>query len=124
MGDLNEDALVQSFVDDLTDYAIIVLDFAGKILTWNAGARVLLGYSTNEVIGRSFSDLYSKIELVASQANASIKEAVQWGRHETTAPLMRKDGTKVEARIVLRPLLDPDKTLVGFGLIAYNVDDS
>ena len=51
MAEVNERDLVQRFVEDLTDYAIIVLDFSGNILTWNAGARILLGYSAGEVVG-------------------------------------------------------------------------
>jgi len=54
MADVSERDLVQWFVEDLTDYAIVVLDFSGNILSWNAGARVLLGYSAGEAIGRSF----------------------------------------------------------------------
>jgi len=119
MADVNERDLVQSFVEDLTDYAIIVLDFSGEILSWNAGARHLLGYSAGEVIGRSFAEFYSKAALVNSEANASMKDAVQWGRHETTGQLVRRDGAKVEAHIVLRPLLDASKTLIGFGLIVH-----
>jgi len=61
---------------------------------------------------------------VTSESSASIRDAVQWGRHETTGQLVRKDGTKFEAHIVLRPLIDVDKRLVGFGLIAYDVDGS
>jgi PAS domain S-box-containing protein len=121
MADVNERDLVQRFVEDLTDYAIIVLDFSGKILSWNAGARILLGYSAGEAVGRSFSELYSKVSLVNSEANASIRDAVQWGRHETTGQLVRKDGTKVETHMVLRPLLDASRNLVGFGLIANEV---
>jgi PAS domain S-box-containing protein len=121
MAEVNERDLVQRFVEDLTDYAIIVLDFSGNILSWNAGARILLGYSAGEVVGRSFSELYSKVSLVNSEAHAAIRDAVQWGRHETTGNLVRKDGAKVEASMVLRPLLDASKNLVGFGLIAHEV---
>jgi len=53
-----------------------------------------------------------------------LKDAVQWGRHETTGLLVRKDGTRFEARIVLRPLSDTFKRLVGFGLIASDADKS
>src|SRR5215475_13733109 len=79
------------------------------------------GYYPCKKEGRSFSELYSKVSLVSSEASASIRDAVQWGRHETTGNLVRKDGTKVEAHIVLRPLLDASKNLVGFGLIANEV---
>jgi PAS domain S-box-containing protein len=121
MADENERDLVQRFVEDLTDYAVIVLDFSGKILGWNAGARLLLGYSAGEAIGRSFSEFYGKATPVTSEANAAMRDAVQWGRHETTGQLVRRDGAKVETHIVLRPLLDASKTLVGFGLIAHEV---
>ena len=121
MAVLDERELVQLFVDDLTDYAIVVLDIAGKIVTWNAGARMLLGYTADEIVGRSFSELYSKVDLVTAESQASIRDAVQWGRHETTGQLVRRDGTKFEAHIVLRPLSDAAKRLVGFGLIAADV---
>ena len=39
---LNGGELVRLFVDDLTDYAIVVVDRSDKILAWNAGARALL----------------------------------------------------------------------------------
>jgi PAS domain S-box-containing protein len=124
MAGLDDRELVQLFVDDLTDYAIVTLDIAGKIRTWNAGARALLGYAAAEVVGRNFSELYSKVDLVTARSNASMRDAVQWGRHETTGELVRKDGTRLEARIVLRPLSDALKRLVGFGLIASDVDKS
>lgn len=116
--------LLQLFVDDLTDYAIIVLDVNGIVLTWNAGARALLGYTAKEIVGRRLSDLYTKSDALTGNSSASFNDALQWGRHETTARLVHKDGTMVEARIVLRPLSDAWTRLVGFGMIAYDVDGS
>jgi PAS domain S-box-containing protein len=121
---LNERELVQLFVDDLTDYAIVVLDIAGTIRTWNAGARGLLGYTANEAIGLNFSSFCSKANLGPVGFDASTKEAVRWGRHETTGPLLRKDGTTVETRIVLKPLSDASMSVIGFGLIAHYTQGS
>jgi PAS domain S-box-containing protein len=120
----NTQDLLRLFVDDLTDYAIIVLDVNGVVLTWNAGARALLGYTATEVIGRRLSDLYTKSDALTGTSSASFNDALQWGRHETTARLVRKDGTMVEARIVLRPLSDAWTRLVGFGMFAHLVDGS
>ncbi|OFX00252.1 MAG: hypothetical protein A3D94_12860 [Alphaproteobacteria bacterium RIFCSPHIGHO2_12_FULL_66_14] len=116
--------LMQLFVDDLTDYAIVILDINGDILTWNAGARALLGYTAEEIVGRRLSDLYTKSDAITGKSSASLKDALQWGRHETTARLARKDGTMVEAQIVLRPLSDSWTRLLGFGLLAYDLDRS
>ena len=42
MAGLNGSELVHLFADDLTEYAIVVVDSTDKILAWNAGARALL----------------------------------------------------------------------------------
>ncbi len=124
MVDVKGGELVQLFVDDLTDYAIVVVDRSDKILAWNAGARALLGYTADEAVGRSFSELYSKLNPETSQYHASIVDAVQIGRHETNRQLVRKNGTRFQANIVLRPLVDASNGAVGFGLIAHDIDRS
>ncbi|MEV1287643.1 PAS domain S-box protein, partial [Micromonospora sp. NPDC049679] len=40
------------------DYAIFMLDPQGYILSWNAGAQRIKGYSADEIIGRHFSTFY------------------------------------------------------------------
>ena len=42
-------------VDAVKDYAIFMLDPEGKIMSWNAGAERLKGYSSHEVMGKHFS---------------------------------------------------------------------
>jgi PAS domain S-box-containing protein len=116
--------LVHLFVDELTDYAIVVVDSADKILSWNAAARAMLGYTADEAVGRSFSELYSQLNAETSQYNASIADAAQIGRHETNRQLVRKNGTRFQANIVLQPIFDSSKTIVGFGLIAHDIDRS
>jgi PAS domain S-box-containing protein len=124
MAGLSDDDLVHLFVDDLTDYAVIVVDSIGKILTWNAGARVLLGYDADDAVDQNFAAFFSKLDPSTAESNASIADAVQWGRHETNRALVRRDGTRFQANIVLRPILDASKKVVGFGLIAYDIDRS
>ena len=43
--------LVQSIVD----YAIYMLDPAGHVTSWNAGAERIKGYHADEIIGQHFS---------------------------------------------------------------------
>jgi PAS domain S-box-containing protein len=121
---VNEDGLVRLFVEDLTDYAIVVVDSADKILTWNAGAQSLLGYSAEEAVGGSFSQLFARMDPATAETKASITDAVQWGRHETNRQLVRKNGTRFQANIVLRPISDASQKIVGFGLVAHDIDRS
>ena len=45
-------------VESVTDYAIFMLDPSGHVLTWNAGAQLMKGYSADEIIGKHFSRFY------------------------------------------------------------------
>ncbi|MGE5151644.1 MAG: PAS domain S-box protein [Rhodospirillaceae bacterium] len=121
---MDDDDLVHRFVDDLTDYAVVVVDSIGKILTWNAGARALLGYAAEETVGRNFAELFARLDPSTAESNTSISDAVQWGRHETNRALVRADGTRFQANIVLRPISDASNKVVGFGLIAHDIDRS
>ena len=46
---------LELLVDAVSDYAIYMLDFAGFIVTWNAGAERIKGYSSIEILGQHFS---------------------------------------------------------------------
>src|SRR5689334_9107013 len=45
-------------VESVRDYAIFLLDPEGHILTWNAGAQQIKGYSKDEILGKHFSIFY------------------------------------------------------------------
>ena len=42
-------------VENVVDYAIFQLDTKGVISTWNAGAQKIKGYTSEEIIGKSFA---------------------------------------------------------------------
>jgi PAS domain S-box-containing protein len=116
--------LLRLFVDDLTDYAVIMVDGTGRIVSWNAGATALLGYGAEEAVGANFSELYSKLDPEVVESNASIIDAVQWGRHEANRQLVRRDGIRFHANIVLRAISTASGEGAGFGLIASDIDRS
>ena len=45
-------------VDAVQDYAIFILDPAGNVKTWNAGANRIKQYTAAEIIGQHFSTFY------------------------------------------------------------------
>ena len=113
--------LVQRFVDGMSDYAIVVLDVHGEVVTWNAGARALFGYTAEEIVGRRLATLHSKSDYVLGKVDEALQDALQWGRHEATTALVRKGGDEVQVHLVLRPILDPGQRLLGFGLMVRDV---
>jgi len=116
--------LQQLFVDSLADVSLILLDVEGKVLTWNAGARAMLGYTEAEVVGRHFSFAYTQNDLAAGTPMRSLAGALAQGRHEDTGPRRCKDGTEIKVEDLLIPLYDPLKKLVGFGNLAREVGRS
>ena len=118
----NERDLVQRFVDDMTDYAVVILDVQGRVLTWNAGARALFGYTSDDIVGRRFTVLHTKADNLLGKPETALGDALQWGRHDATGPVLCKDGTRLQVRLILRPLLDSWQRHVGFGLLAYDTE--
>ena len=45
-------------VESVRDYAIFMLDPTGRVLSWNARAERIKGYSASEILGRHFSVFY------------------------------------------------------------------
>jgi len=50
----NDDLLL--LINSVKDYAIIMLDLHGNIISWNKGAENIKGYKAEEIIGKHFSN--------------------------------------------------------------------
>jgi PAS domain S-box-containing protein len=50
--------LHEKMIAEIQDYAIILLDLDGTILTWNKGAQSIKGYKESEILGQNFRIFY------------------------------------------------------------------
>ena len=116
------DHLKHLMVDSLRECALVVLAPDGKVLSWNAGAKGLLGYDEAEAVGLPFSRIVPPETLDPAGVPASLASARKNGRHEAICQRMRSDGTDLEVREVVIPLRDPRHNLVAFGLMMQAVD--
>ncbi len=46
-------------VENITDYAIYMLDPNGIVTNWNRGAQRFKGYAADEIVGRHFSQFFT-----------------------------------------------------------------
>ena len=46
-------------VESVSDYAIVMLDPEGCVVSWNSGAQSIQGFQTDEIVGRHFSTFYT-----------------------------------------------------------------
>jgi PAS domain S-box-containing protein len=110
------------FVEAVQDYAIFMLDPEGHIVTWNAGAERIKGYTASEIIGKHFSSFYPEEDVGAGKPEALLKEAAKEGRVEDEGWRVRKEGSKFWARVTITAIKDTEGRLVGFGKVTPRSD--
>ncbi len=54
-------------VDAVSDYAILMLDPAGAVTSWNAGGERIKGYREHEILGQHFSRFYTEEDRAAGK---------------------------------------------------------
>ena len=117
MNEMDRGELLGLFVDGLPDYAICLLDIDGNFLSWNAGAGKLLGYASEEILGRNMSLLYPPEDSAAGEPLMAREHAVAHGRHDETRRRLHRNGTEIEAQSALIALRGVDNTLKGYGFL-------
>jgi PAS domain S-box-containing protein len=110
--------LVQSVVD----YAIYMLDPNGRVVSWNAGAERIKGFSAQEIIGEHFSRFYTDEDRAAGVPAQALKIAAESGRFATEAWRRRKDGSRFWAMVVIDPIRKGGE-LVGFAKITRDMTE-
>jgi PAS domain S-box-containing protein len=113
--------LSRLLIDSVIDYAIFVLDPTGHILTWNAGAERLKGWSAEEIIGQSFTNFYPREVAASGWPQRELEFARRDGRFEDEGWRVRKDGSRFWANVVFTALYAPDGRLVGFAKVTRDL---
>ncbi|MFN2259234.1 MAG: PAS domain S-box protein, partial [Parasphingopyxis sp.] len=116
----NEEQLRQ-LVEGLQDHAIHGLDPEGRVSSWNAGAERMTGYRAEEIVGRHCSCFYSDEDREIGRPALALKSALEDGRYECDGWRVRKDGTRFRAHILIQPVFDGDKRLVGYTKLVRDV---
>jgi PAS domain S-box-containing protein len=110
-------------VESVQDYAIFMLDPAGRIVSWNAGAKKIKGYHAEEVLGQHFSLFYSPEDADRRTAQMDLDTAAVEGRFETEGWRIRKDGSRFWANAVITAVRDESGKLIGFSKITRDLSD-
>ncbi|UVJ42610.1 diguanylate cyclase [Pseudomonas sp. LS1212] len=129
---------LRSVLNAATQVAIIATNLRGVISTFNAGAELMLGYRSAEVVGRlTLEDLILREELQAratilSQrfgrevpvAQAMLAETLEdGGREPREWTLLRKDGSGLSANMLATAVLDEHGLWVGHLAICIDVTE-
>jgi PAS domain S-box-containing protein len=108
-------------VEGVSDYAIFMLDPAGRVVSWNEGAERIKGYKVWEVIGAHFSVFYTQEDVERGFPEEELRVAAAEGRFEEEGVRVRKDGTHFQADVVITALRDEAGNLRGFSQVTRDI---
>lgn len=99
--------------------AIYSYDLNGSILTWNASAEKLFGYTSAEVIGQDFARL-----IPADRANEYLT-ILENGEapFDLETERLKKDGSRVLVHLTVSPVRNGAQNVVAFAAIARDITD-
>ncbi len=110
-------------VQSVTDYAIFMLDAAGNIASWNAGAQRIKGYAPEDVIGTHFSRFYTEEDRATGEPRRALATAIVDGRFEKEGWRVRRDGTRFWASVVIDPIYATDGGVRGFAKVTRDITE-
>jgi PAS domain S-box-containing protein len=100
--------------------AVVATDLIGRVLYWSPAAERQFGWRADEVIGRDVreltpADVMSQLKGIGAEV-MSIRECVR------DVQLQRRDGTTLESKVTVSPLLD-DGQITGFISVSVDITD-
>ncbi len=107
-------------IDSVSDYAIIMLDANGVIISWNKGAQNIKGYTAEEAIGENYAIFYLPEDIKNNIPQKNLQKAANNGSYTITAPRVKKDGTLFWGYMVITALYDDKGKLRGFAKITQD----
>ncbi len=110
-------------VEGVTDYAIFMVDPMGHVVTWNTGAERIIGYASDEILGRHFSCFYVQDDLNQGRPDYEIRMAIENGRFEQENWCKRHDGSVFWANIVITAHVDESGQLIGLSRITRDITE-
>jgi PAS domain S-box-containing protein len=116
----SKDDLFRQLVDNIRDYAILVLGPDGNVLTWNLGAETLTGCSKHEILGIHFSRFYLPEDIQNHLPMRELAIAEKDGRFAGECWHMRKDGSTFWVSVTITPLRDSTGALCGFARVTQD----
>jgi two-component system NtrC family sensor kinase len=117
-------AVTEARLRDLVDNAgdeVVTVDPWGRIVSWNAGAAAIYGWSAAEMIGADWEALWPQDRQgEARELLARVLERGETlGNRETVR--VTREGERVDILLTLSPLSDPDGSHRGVSCIGKNV---
>jgi PAS domain S-box-containing protein len=99
-----------------------LIDLNGYVVSWNAGAERIKGYTESEIVGKHFSDFYTPEDRTAGLPNFALATAAKMGKFEGEGWRLKKDGGRFWASVLIDAIKEGDE-LIGFAKITRDMTE-
>lgn len=123
LAQLGEEMRYRLLVEAVTDYAIYMLDPEGRVVSGNAGAQRLKGYTPAQILGRSFSNFYTEADRATGLPARALMTAATQGRFEAEGWRVRRDGSCFWALVVIDPIRGEDGSIIGYAKVTRDLTE-
>ncbi|WP_009630746.1 PAS domain S-box protein [Synechocystis sp. PCC 7509] len=106
------------------DYAIFMLDIEGNIISWNTGAERITGYTSAEILGRSFYCFYPPEDRAINKPEYLLHLAKVNSQIEDEGWRICKDGSQIWVDEIITALKDQNGQLRGFSKVVRNTTEN
>jgi PAS domain S-box-containing protein len=110
-------------LDGVEDYAIFMMDRLGQVVTWNAGAEKIKGYTAEEIVGQNFACFFPPQDVARGRPQEVLRQTAESGRHQEQGMRVRKNGTQFLANVTFTALRDAHGGLRGFSEFSHDLSD-
>jgi len=117
------EARFRHLVEGVKDYAVFMLNPAGRVMTWNAGAERLKGYQSEEIVGQNMALFYEADDRAQHKPELALKTAAEAGRSEDEGWRVRKDGSRFWANVIIAAMRDEAGELAGFANVTRDMTE-
>lgn len=119
----SDNSVYRRMIEEIEDYAIIMLDRKGFIQNWNRGAQKIKQYTEQEVIGKHFSIFYLPEDTAAGLPETLLGAALRNGRAYHEGWRKRKDGSRFWGSITITAIHDDEGETTGFCKVTRDLTD-
>lgn len=116
--------LHKRMIEEIQDFAIVLMDNDGTILTWNKGAEKIKGYKEEEILGQNFSLFYLPQDRQAGLPTQLLNQAKKEGRARHIGRRVKKGGSIFWASVLITALHDDDGSVIGFTKLTRELADN
>ena len=114
---------LESMINEIEDYAILFLDIDGNIMTWNKGAEKVKGYTSEEIIGKSFRHFYTASDRDVQLPERLIQTAIKEGKAADEGWRVKKNGELFWGSISITSIHGRDGQLLGFTKVTRDLTE-